>query len=195
MNRVTLSRVDIIDVLSELASELHRDHETAHLQIVGGAAMALMLTGDRESTVDVDGVLEPRGAIRRASNRVAEARGLRDDWLNDAAMHFLPSGMGRASEWITILDDDGIRIEVASAETLLAMKVFAAQRRGQREAFDLAVLIRTLGLRDADQVERLYGEFYPGDELTPRTFDLIEQIIRNAPASFTPPEPPLIRIR
>lgn len=34
---------------------------------------------------------------------------------------------------MTIYDADGVTVEVADAETLLAMKVYAAQKRGRRE--------------------------------------------------------------
>jgi hypothetical protein len=56
---------------------------------------------------------------------------------------------------VTIYDTDGVTVEVADTETLLAMKVYAAQKRGRREVEDLEVLIPTVGLTTVDEVEHV----------------------------------------
>ena len=92
----------------------------------------------------------------------------------------------------TIYDADGVTVQVADAETLLAMKVFAAQKRGRRELEDLEVLIPAVGLTTVDEVEELFASFYPGDELTDRTATIIQAVLDLHSARLPlPPSPDL----
>ena len=54
----------------------------ADLFIVGGAAMAVAYDA-RLATTDVDAVFVPSKEVRIAASRVAQERGLEEDWLND----------------------------------------------------------------------------------------------------------------
>ncbi|WP_251444095.1 hypothetical protein [Microbacterium sp. USTB-Y] len=113
MSEILLSRADIIDALTELVSELRADGRRSHIQIVGGAAIALTLNADRRATRDVDAPATPAEAVIAASARVAQARGWPDDWFNNAAEQFVPAGFGRAAEWRTVHDDGVVRIDVS----------------------------------------------------------------------------------
>jgi len=175
---VLLTRGDIIAGLREVGAQLQREGTSAVLQLIGGAAIALAIDSGRRATRDVDGVFAPSAAVLAAAQAVARRRSWPDDWLNDSAAQFLPSGFGRSAEWVLAYEDDALRIEVGSAEMLLAMKLYAAQRRHAREAEDLALLFAVVGIRDVDAAEALYGEFYPGDEFTPRLARLVEAILR-----------------
>ncbi|WP_345762122.1 hypothetical protein [Diaminobutyricibacter sp. McL0608] len=87
-----------------------------------------------------------------------------------------------------IYDAEGVTIEVADAETLLAMKVYAAQKRGRRELEDLEVLIPAVGLITVDEVDALYESVYPGDELTDRTATIIQAVLdQHGPKTPVPP--------
>lgn len=142
---VTLTRDDIVSGLAELVTHLHDAGVSARVQLVGGAAIALTINADRVATRDVDGPLTPVVEVLAAAEKVALTRGWPTDWLNDEAVQFLPAGYGRQPEWTTIYQDSLVTIEAASAETLLAMKLHAAQRRRLREAEDLLVLLPTAG--------------------------------------------------
>ncbi|WP_251444098.1 hypothetical protein [Microbacterium sp. USTB-Y] len=73
---------------------------------------------------------------------------------------------------------------------LLAMKLHAAQRRHLREADDLSVLLRRLEVRSVTEAEETYGEFYPGDEFSPRLFALVGALL-DVPGDAPPlPDPP-----
>lgn len=189
----TLTRDDIIDGLRELIRALRRGGHRAHLQIVGGAAIALMLDADRRATRDIDGPLTPPGAIIAAAEQIATERNWPQDWVNDSAAQFVPSGFGRAAEWVTIHEEEDVLIQVASPETLLAMKLYSAEKRYLREAEDLAVLLHATGTHTVDQAELLYGEFYPGDEFSIRLFDLVEAILSSSYVSKPAPPPPVLR--
>ncbi|MDR2321966.1 MAG: hypothetical protein LBE60_10000 [Microbacterium sp.] len=185
-----LTRDDIVDGVRALATELRRSGHAARLQIVGGAAIALTVNSLRHTTRDVDAVLTPVAAVDAAAATVADRFGWPHDWVNDDAAQFVPSGFGRRAEWSTLHKDDTVTIEVASIETLLAMKLHAAQRRGARESADLMDLLPLAGLATVDDAEALYGEFYPGDEFTERTARLVRGILdAGAPAPEAPPAP------
>ncbi len=93
---------------------------------------------------------------------------------------------------MTIYDADGVTVEVADSETLLAMKVYAAQKRSRRELEDLEVLIPAVALTTVDGVEDLHESFYPGDELTARTAAIIQAVLdQHGPKPRMPPRPEL----
>jgi predicted nucleotidyltransferase len=71
------------------------------------------------------------------------------------------------------------------------MKLHAVQHRGNRDIADVAKLMTIVGISSVDDAERLYGEFYPGDEFTARTAERIDRIVAvGLPASETPPPSP-----
>lgn len=191
--RAEFTRPEMIDGLRDLVSRLGGIGQPSRIQIVGGAAIALTLNEQRSATADIDGPVTPPEVVLAVAGVIASERNWRSDWLNDAAAQFLPTGYGRAAGWVTIHDADGVIVQVADAETLLAMKVYAAQKRGRRELEDLEVLIPAVGLTTVDDVEALFGSFYPGDELTVRTATIIQAILDHHEPK--PPAPPLPDLR
>lgn len=190
--RQTLTRADLIAGLRDLVTELQASATPARIRIVGGAAIALSINAGRAATVDIDGPLEPAEPILAAARRLADRHGWRHDWVNDAATIFLPSGYGdRAAEWVTVHDDGRVVIQIAAPETLLAMKLHAAQRRGNRDAGDLAILLPHCGITTAESAEELYEAYYPGDGLTQRTTELVHRLLAGHGGPPPPPPPPL----
>lgn len=190
---VTLTREDIIAGLAELVGHLHHAGVPARVHLVGGAAIALTINADRVATRDVDAPLTPAADVLAAAKKVAVARGWPDDWLNDKAAQFVPDGYGRQPEWTTVHKDHLVTIEAASAETLLAMKLHATQRRRLREADDLLALLPTCGISTLDEAEALYTGFYPGDEFTQSTASIVTGLLDTHPAA--PPVPPAPRLK
>ena len=190
--RAEFTRAEMIDGLRDLVGRLRASAEPSRIQIVGGAAIALTLNEDRSATADIDGPVTPPAAVLTLVATIASERNWRSDWLNDAAAQFVPSGYGRPAGWITIHDADGVVVQVADAETLLAMKLYAAQKRGRRELEDLEVLIPAVGLTTVDEAENLYTSFYPGDELTDRTARIVQAVLDLHGAAIpAPPVPDL----
>jgi hypothetical protein len=168
---VTLTRDDVRTGLSDLADRLHEAGVAVSVHVVGGAAVMLTVRPDRQSTVDVDSWINAHGdeAVRARvlSEAVLVARrntGFRDDWLNDAARMFIPDGIGGDREhWTPLIERGGVRILVATADVLLAMKLHAG--RGRRDLPDLQALIDACGLRSRQEVEELFDRYYPHDEM------------------------------
>ncbi len=157
-------------MLRELSEELAAAGETATLFVVGGAAMSLAFYA-RRVTGDVDAAFRPSAAVRDAAARVSARRGLAEDWLNDGAKGFMPgTDPGASLEMST----PSLRVELASAEYLLAMKIMAA--RVEQDTEDVAFLYGHLGLTTVEQGVDLVVKYY-GQAVAERTFQMRSQYV------------------
>jgi hypothetical protein len=118
-----LTAEDINRLFAELAAELDAVGQRAEIFLVGGAAIALCFDG-RRSTRDLDAVFAPTDSVRKAAAAVADREGLDPDWLNDAVKWFLP---GTDQNAVRYFEAPGLLVDVASAEYLLAMKLFSSR--------------------------------------------------------------------
>lgn len=175
----SLDRDDIIGGLRELIAELRAANEVAGIRLVGGAALALRYF-DRGTTQDLDSLhIQPGSgeAVATAAARVAAAHGWDPTWLNFAVEQAdaLPTFGRRAVEWETIYEQGGIVVQVASKETLLAMKLRA--NRPGRDTNDIRQLLSLCGIATLESAEELYEDFYPGDGLTDRAIAMVQRIL------------------
>ena len=168
-----LGASDIEGLFDALSAELERRGVRAEIFLVGGAAIAVAFD-PRRSTRDLDGVFVPTEDVRRAAQVVAEDHGLTDDWLNDAVKGFLPGPDPGRSRYF---ETPHLVVDVASAEYLLAMKLFAS--RAETDAEDIALLYRHLGYTTVDQGLDLVESAYPGRPLPARIRFLLEDIVTN----------------
>lgn len=92
-----LSAGDLHAAFAQLSGELARRKATAHINIVGGAAMALGFDS-RRLTYDVDALIrESHGHVTDAVRTIGRPRGWSDTWLNAQAAQGIPrGGDGRA---------------------------------------------------------------------------------------------------
>jgi hypothetical protein len=168
-----LDRDDLVRGLRELVDELRARNLGGKVQIIGGAALALRYF-DRTSTTDIDARLSIDGDIRAVVEEIGRRHGWGVDWLNDAGAKFIPA-YGRAVNWETLADRDGVTIQVASAEALLAMKL-RANRQG-RDSDDIAELMAICETNTVEAAESVFEAYYPGDALSDRAVAMVEQII------------------
>lgn len=170
-----MDRAEILAALTALGEQLQRDGVLADLYVVGGAAIALAYD-DRRSTRDIDAVFVPKTHVYQAAARVAAARGLPVGWLNDAVKGFM---LGPDPFPTQILELPGLRVEVASAQTVLVMKCLA-HRVGEDDE-DLRRLAGQLRLTSAvevlDLVERMVGPRL----LTPQVQFFVEAVLETGP--------------
>ena len=187
-----LERDDIIVGLRELVAELRKAGEVAGIRLVGGAALALCYF-DRGVTQDLDSAHVRPGsdaAVTAAAATVAQRHDWDASWLNfDVTRADALPTLGRAVDWETIYDRDGITIYVASKEALLAMKLRA--NRPGRDTRDIRLLLGLCGLTTLAEAEALYEEFYPGDSLSDRAMQMATAILADGPieAPAAPPHP------
>ena len=191
--KLTLTRADLLEALQELIQELRAHRHTGEIRIVGGAALALSYF-ERDVTQDID-VLTVRGgnneAVADAARAVADRLNLTEEWLNFEVTRVdaLPT-LGREVEWHTIYTSPDITIHVASAETLLAMKLRA--NRPGRDVADIRALLSVCTIAHIEDAATLYESFYPGDVLPNRAIQILTSIFaEGALAPVTAPSDPL----
>ncbi|MFE4467254.1 hypothetical protein ACFRFH_00440 [Leifsonia sp. NPDC056824] len=187
-----LDRESLIAGLNDLIERIRAaEIGPVRISIVGGAALALSHV-DRRRTVDVDARLDPHDALVRIAERIAVERDWPEDWLNSNASQFFPD-WGKSVDWRPLYDRDGIRVEVAPADALLAMKLRAAMSRPGRDTADIVSLVAELDIESADEAESIFSAYYPGDALNDRVYALVERAVahRSEYPVSTLPEPKL----
>jgi len=106
---------------------------------------------------------------------VAQSRGWDPGWLDVEKADALPTFGRRSVEWETIYNHDGIVIQVAAKEAMLAMKLRA--NRPGRDTNDIRQLLRLCDVTTLHEAEELYEDFYPGDALTDRAVRMVAAIL------------------
>lgn len=166
----------VFALFEELSERLASEGESAHLFVVGGAAMALAYDRSRV-TRDVDALLIPVDAVRRLASEIGDARGLESDWLNDAAKGFLP---GDESHPQTVFESEWLRVDIPSTEYLLAMKLHAG--RDERDFDDAATLMNAAGLTTGDEARAVLVQHYGESRLQARHQYIPDEVAARAQA-------------
>src|SRR5438309_1908516 len=112
---------EITQYLTELNDELRLRDIKGEVSLFGGAVMCLVYDA-RPATKDVDAVFRPTGEIRDAIRRIAERRGLADDWLNDGVKGYVVEHPERV-----LFELSNLVVFVPEPDYLLAMKAIAAR--------------------------------------------------------------------
>lgn len=172
-----MDRAEILAALTALGEELRHVGVVADVYVVGGAAIALVYD-ERRSTRDIDAVFVPKNVVYDAARRVAADRNLAEGWLNDAVKGFL---LGPEPFPTEILDLPGLRLEVASPQTVLVMKALA-HRIGEDDD-DVRLLAARLGLRTAAEVLDLVEQMAGPRLLTPQVQFFVETAMDRGPGS------------
>ncbi len=157
-------------VFRTLGERLQRRGVVADIYVIGGAAMALAYDA-RRSTRDIDAIFVPHGVVLEEARAVAAEFGLPPWWLNEQASGYVAPG-GDPDAPLSF-DHPGLRVSTASPEHLLAMKAFASRRR---DADDLAILVRTLGLTSAQEVVDLCARIFPLETLPGRSRLILDEL-------------------
>ena len=169
-----MDRLEILDHLRTLGQHLERRGLQGDLYVVGGAVMALAYDA-RRTTRDVDAVFEPKTTIYEVAALVAQERGLPPEWLNDAVKGLLAGPDPYRTE---IFELPGVRVEAASAQMLLALKVLAHRR--DVDADDLRLLARHLDLRRPADVLDLAERLLAPQRLTLESALFVEEALDDA---------------
>jgi hypothetical protein len=166
-----LGRKEIEQALRMLGERLARRGVTAKVYVFGGAAMALAYDS-RRATRDIDAVFVPHGVVLDEARKVGEQLGLPPWWLNEQGSAYVaPGGDPDAPR---IFDHPGLRLTAASPRHLLAMKVLASRRS---DADDIALLVKSLGLRTVDEILAVCTEVFPDEPPPARARLLLEDIL------------------
>ena len=174
-----MDRAAIEQNLTDLAVRLDEAGVEARILIVGGAAMVFYY--DRQLTVDIDAAVHPTAVLVYA-NAMAAEKGLRPNWLNNAAAGFLPH---EDVPGALVIGRGGVRVEVAEPGVLLAMKLRACRPR--KDSFDIAFLLRRCDVRSFAEAADWLDRYFPEEEIPARG----EAIVHWALGAVTlPTDPP-----
>lgn len=166
----TLTSEQVRELLEELAIRLDDAGITAGIRVVGGAALAI-LDRDRRSTSDIDAVIVPAGAAATIVAALAKERGLPNDWLNDAALAYIPPvGL---EDWIEVFTRGNVSVFIGSVQMLLAMKLLA--NRGVRDRDDIAFLLESCGVESVEDAQEIYEMYHAQDVMSPSAEARVQQ--------------------
>ncbi len=171
-----ISRDLIMRALRRLGELALAEGLTLELCLYDGTALMLAY-GNREATQDVDATVSPKQIGLHLAKQVARELNLDEKWLNDEVWRFFaPLGARRALP----LDIPGLRLYVATASYLLAMKALACRRPGpsrRGDLHDLKFLIHKMEIKSLDEIQQHIDRFYPNDVPTSDQQKILKGII------------------
>jgi hypothetical protein len=157
----TMTPKEVRGLLEELATRLDGAGITAGIRVVGGAALSI-LDQDRRSTSDVDAVIVPNGVAADIVTQLAQERGLPDNWLNDAALAYIPP-VG-PDDWVEVFRRGNVTVCIGSVRMLLAMKLLA--NRGVRDSDDIGFLLDACGVESVADAQEIYETYHAQEALS-----------------------------
>ena len=182
----SLDHALIRQLFDELSAALQARGVRGHVYLVGGGAMITGYGRDR-TTKDVDvRIDEAKDEVLAAARAVGERHGLDERWLDLGAAQFVPRGDDVRAK--TIHNSPGLLVTGASAEHLLAMKVFAGRRPDLEDVKHLAGILRITRTGDAI---RICERAYPGWLVMERTRRNVGDAIADAREERGEPVPEL----
>jgi predicted nucleotidyltransferase len=168
-----IARAEIEAAIEDLVDDLIRQDVAAVIYLVGGTALMLGFDA-RQATRDVDAVVTPRDRVLATAREVARRRDLPDDWLNASAANFVPPHPEDPHPTL-LISRGGVRVEIASAEMLLAMKIRAS--RGRQDIDDIRFLLRVLDVRTIEDALSIYERVYEEDPLPARARPILNELL------------------
>ena len=164
---------DLRRLFALLNEELRRAGAEGELFLVGGAVMCLAYAA-RPSTQDVDALFRPARQVREAAARVALQAGVAPDWLNDGVKGFL----SERGEFSLFLELDHLRVMVAQAEYLLAMKCLALRIGTEsHDEDDIRYLLRHLDIGSHEHAVAVIKRFYPLERFPQKTLYALAELL------------------
>lgn len=173
MPQSLFTRPELERALEELIEELVELDEDVVIDIVGGAAISLAYDPSRPATRDVDSIrIKPEIDVLEVARLLGARNGWPEGWLNTKAVAFAPD---RETAEVFVLYRKRARVEVnvASPETLLAMKMRSPR---PRDADDLQALVTHCGITSIGEAQEIFDAHYIDHEPSERALARLRQI-------------------
>jgi hypothetical protein len=176
----SLNKTQITNALRRLGELAVANGTVLEVSLYGGAVFTV-LYGTRDSTKDVDAIVNPSDLARELSAKVASELDLPADWLNDDVRFFLADKEAKrkleGGEF-----GDGLNVSVPTAAYLLAMKLRASrppQPGHPGDYADIEFLLKKMELSSLADAERVYENFFPHNALSDSARDAVRLAILN----------------
>jgi hypothetical protein len=192
-----LNRHTVEEAFRIMGEHLRDRRVMGEIVIYGGTALMLQFEW-RSSTEDVDAVItssDNHGEVQRAVHHAAKRLGLPMSWLNEsvssyASRHEKPTDripMGIYPDY----NRPALRVLVAGARYMLAMKIAAVRRRtwSDKDFSDVVSLSAELDIGDYQAFADIYADFYPDEKIPTETALRLHRLIaeRSAAKQVTRP--------
>ena len=149
---------------------------STNLIIVGGSYLAL--NDRRESTRDIDSVTRLEAVTKKAILEIGQRHGYANDWLNDSAAAFRPSGL-TIEDCTVLFEHQALTILGPTPDWIFRMKLYAGRTIDHQ---DLTRLWPHTKFRNStDVIERFY-DAYPFAPENHYLADYIDTIRRRSEA-------------
>ena len=159
-----VSKAVFLKALKLLDAKLGDAQERVTFLCVGGGALMLSL-GMRESTEDLDGVLQPSDPdttllFNRLAAQVGQELGIGDIWINTqvksimVGQRFAPSYFEERAQYV----GKNLKVLFAKPGYLLMMKS-QSLRRGSKDFSDIVRLVKLLDIRSLDTLRQVIEKF------------------------------------
>ena len=182
----SLDHALIRQLFDELSAALEARGVRGHVYLLGGGAL-IAGHGKERATKDVDVRIDAAtDEVLAAAKTIGERHGLDERWFDLKAAQFVPRGDDVRAK--TVYNSPGLVVTGASAEHLLAMKVFAAR---DIDLQDVKHLAGVLGITKASDAIRICEQAYPGWHVMEKTRRQVEHAIADAREERGEPVPEL----
>ena len=182
----SLDHALIRQLFDELSAALEARGVRGHVYLLGGGAL-IAGHGKERTTKDVDVRIDAaKDEVLAAAKSIGKRHGLDERWLDMEAAQFVPRGDDVRAK--TVYNSPGLVVTGASAEHLLAMKVFAAR---DVDLQDVKHLAGVLGITKAGHAIRICEQAYPGWLVIEKTRRQVEHAIADAREERGEPVPDL----
>ena len=152
----SLDHARIRKLFDELSTALEARGVRGHVYLPGGSAL-IAGHGKERATKDVDVRIDAAtDEVLAAAKTIGKRHGLDERWFDLKAAQFVPRGDDVRAK--TVYNSPGLVVTGASAEHLLAMKVFAAR---DIDLQDVKHLAGVLGITKASDAIRICEQAYP----------------------------------
>jgi hypothetical protein len=175
-----LSKEKMINYFNKLGERLHLKGVVSEVAIYGGSSLSLQFDF-RESTQDIDyiAISDDTALLRETVKEIADEDGLPSDWFNDSV-----GDLTQGTEVDHLFYGDypankpGLRVFVASAKYLLAMKVLHIRSSmDSSDPFDVYHLLKETGIDNKEDLKDLVAGYFPRRMLPKRSELLIEDML------------------
>jgi hypothetical protein len=172
------TKVDIERLVRLFAAKLHEAGVEGTIKILGGAAIALLYYADRRTTSDIDALYPADDRVAEIIHQVGREEGLSEGWINNQVQFVLPfEGNTSVKYWQEYFNDGSIIVQVATAEFLLALKLYAD--RGLRDRQDTEKLIQICELTTIQEIEDIFESYFPDLILKAETREVVERMLES----------------